>query len=329
MLSTHDLARFAGRLLPKKPKRTYIAGVSMGGHVIGRSVEEYPHLYDGALPMCGVLGDVRLFDFFLDYNLVAQDLADRPAYPFPDDYQSDDVPAIKAALGLGGLSPGGPDTTNELGKQLRAVTINESGGARPGDEAAFAVWKDFLFTLGSPDDGGALAQNPGRVAQNVERVYVPDSPVDINASVERVTAADERSRDSKKLTAVPRILGKPKVPVLTLHGLGDMFVPFSMEQIYQERVSDRGRDDLVVQRAIRDAGHCEFTPTEVGTAWNDLQDWVGAKGKKARAEARPAGDDVTDPGVVASPTYGCQFTDARGYESPTQFPTRGLYAPCP
>lgn len=329
VLSTHDLARFAGKLLPKHPKRTYIAGVSMGGHVIGRSVEEYPNFYDGALPMCGVLGDVRLFDFFLDYNLVAQDLADRPAYPFPDDYQSDDVPAIQEALGLDRLRPGAPDTTNWLGKQLREVTINESGGARPGDEAAFAVWQDFLFTLGSADNGETLAQVPGRVAQNIGRTYRPSSPVDINASVQRVRPTDPASRHTKKLTAVPRIFGKPKVPVLTLHGLGDMFVPFSMEQIYQRRVANQRQGDLVVQRAIRAAGHCEFTPTEVGTAWNDLRTWVEAKGKKARAEARPAGDNVQDPSVVASATYGCRFTDPAGYASPAQFPTRGLYARCP
>ena len=47
----------------------------MGGYVIGRSLEQYPGFYAGALPMCGVLGDQTLFDFFLDYNLVAQDLA--------------------------------------------------------------------------------------------------------------------------------------------------------------------------------------------------------------------------------------------------------------
>ena len=68
-------------MIGHRAKRTYIAGVSMGGHVIGRSLEQYPRFYDGALPMCGVLGDQELFDYFLDYNLVAQDLADRPAYP--------------------------------------------------------------------------------------------------------------------------------------------------------------------------------------------------------------------------------------------------------
>ncbi len=147
--TTHGLATYAARLIGKRAKRVYVAGVSMGGHVIGRSLEQYPRFYDGALPMCGVLGDQKLFDFFLGYNLVAQDLANVPAYPFPADYLTTKVPQIQEALGLVGLTPA-KDTTNALGKQLRAVTTNLSGGERPGISQAFAVWKDFLFTLGTP-----------------------------------------------------------------------------------------------------------------------------------------------------------------------------------
>ncbi|MEP6597835.1 MAG: hypothetical protein ABJB98_02245 [Actinomycetota bacterium] len=329
VISTHDLARYSARLLHRQPKQTYIVGVSMGGHVIGRSLEQYPMFYSGAMPMCGVLGDNRLFDFFLDYNLVAQDLAGIRAYPPPANYLTAVVPTIQHALGLDGLTPGGPDTTNALGKQLRDVTINRSGGPRPGDTASFAVWKNFLFSLLTPDNGGTLAQNPGRVAQNVGRSYVPNYPVNLDATVQRVPAADPWSRQTTKLIQIPRILGKPHVPVLTLHGLGDMFVPFSMEQIYSSEVGASGESKLLVQRAIREAGHCEYTPTEVGRAWTDLQGWVQAKGAKARAAARPAGDDVTNPTLVAAPTYGCRFTDPTAYADQAHFPTRALYPPCP
>ena len=127
VLSTHDLSELF-RATVRRPHRTYVVGVSMGGHIIGRSVEQYPGYYAGALPMCGVLGDHDLFDFFLDYNVVAQDIAGVPAWPVPADYLTNAVPRIEAATGLTGLTPGGPDTTNDLGKQLRAVTIDRSGG---------------------------------------------------------------------------------------------------------------------------------------------------------------------------------------------------------
>ncbi|MGH8962279.1 MAG: hypothetical protein ACRDWT_14005 [Jatrophihabitantaceae bacterium] len=328
VLSEHALAQHVGRLLHRTPWRTYIVGVSMGGQVIGRSLEQYPRYYAGALPMCGVLGDDQLFDFFLDYNVVAQDLAGVHAYPPPADYQSADVPRIEATLGIADLAPG-QSPTNALGRQLQAITVQRSGGTRPGAAASFSIWKDFLFTLATPDNGGTLAQNPGRLAQNLFTRYTPDQPVDVNRTVQRVIPTDLRDRLSLALSQSPRIVGDPDVPVLTLHGLGDMFVPFSMEEIYAREVAAHHESGLLVQRAIREAGHCEYTPTEVGTAWSDLQHWVQARGPAARAAARPAGDEVLDPRVVASPTFGCRFTDQSAYADPTDFPTRALFARCP
>lgn len=255
---------------------------------------------------------------------MAQTLAGRDAYPVQADYLTADVPFIQQQLGLVGLRPGGPDTTNALGDQLRRVTIELSGGPRPGDVASFASWKDFLFTLPRPDDGRGLAFNSGVLSTNLDTAYTPNSPVDLNALVERVAPADPEARESKKLTAAPRILGRPLVPVLSLHDLGDMFVPFSMEQVYAERVAARGRSELLVQRAVRAAGHCEFSPVEAATAWGDLVEWVEATGVKARAEARPDGDDVLDPAVVAHPQYGCEFSDPGAYRTGS----RPLFAPC-
>ncbi|GAB2845829.1 alpha/beta hydrolase [Actinoallomurus bryophytorum] len=317
VVGTHDLAGLFARLR-QRPRRTYIAGVSMGGHVIGRSLEQYPFAYSGALPMCGVLGDDRLFDFFLDYNVVAQDLSGVRAYPPQADYLTNAVPRIEKALGLDGLTPGGPDTTNALGKQLRAITVDRSGGPRPGAEAAFSVWKDFLFTLGAPPTGTTLAEDPGQLATNVGTVYSPNAPVDVNRTVQRVPVADRADRESARLSQIPRVFGLPTAKTLTLHGLGDMFVPFSMEETYGSEVARHHLSGLVVQRAIRSAQHCEFSPSEAGRAWDDLAGWVhGGK--------RPAGDAVTNPRAVAKPDFGCRFSDPAAY--PTG--TRGLFPPCP
>jgi hypothetical protein len=69
---------------------------------------------------------------------------------------------------------------------------------------------------------------------------------------------------------------------------------------------------LLVQRAIRGRGHCEFTTAEVVTAFDDLVNWV-------ENGVKPAGDDILDPQVVAQPDFGCQFT-------PVDHP---LVPPCP
>ncbi|QWC85104.1 hypothetical protein KLP28_16520 [Nocardioidaceae bacterium] len=348
--TTHDLARFARSVLGAPPSRTYVAGVSMGGHVIGRSLEEYPNFYDGALPMCGVLGDVELFDFFLSFNLAAQELADVDAYPFPADYYPTVSSGIQTELGLSAVTPNTPfaPVTDPRGAQLRAATTELSGGERPGALVGFAAFQDFLFTLGQADDGGSLALNPGRVAQNLDTTYAPNRPVDLQDGIERVAPADPAARTTRRLDAVPVIDGRPKVPTLTLHGLGDLFVPFSMEQAYAEDVADNGQQDLVVQRAIRSVEHCEFTPTEVGTAWDDLTTWVesldnrrargpvgtrgGPRGRaetpRGRTVARPAGDVVLDPAVVAERTYGCTFTDPTSQRS-SRLALQAVSGPCP
>lgn len=317
VLSTRHLSDFFARQVAK-PSKTFIAGVSMGGHITARSIEEYPGYYDAALPMCGVLGDHGLFDYFLDFQLVSQDLADVPAYPIPTDYQTSAVPKIQSTLGLTDLRPGGPDTTNDLGKQFRAITVNRSGGTRPGDSVAFAYWHDFLFGLADSDSGGTLAQEPGRVATNVRTSYVPNTPVDVNRTVQRVRPADAGSRNTNRLTQVPSISGRPTVPVLSLHTLGDLFVPFSMEQQYHSDVARQGRTNLLVQRAIRAVEHCEFSPNEAATAWDDLVRWE-------RDGTRPQGDDVTRPSTVAEPTYGCRFTDPSAHSTGT----RPFYPACP
>jgi len=91
------------------------------------------------------------------------------------------------------------------------------------------------------------------------------------------------------------------MPVLSMHTLGDLFVPFSMEQIYARRAAENGNADLLVTRAIRDINHCGFNTLELERGFADLVNWV-VNGVK------PAGDDILTPATVANPNFGCQFT---------------------
>jgi hypothetical protein len=166
-----------------------------------------------------------------------------------------------------------------------------------------------------------MPRSPGVVVDNTDAVYQFDtdpalSPAEqeLNDAVLRV-AQTLAGRVEHGVANVPVVNGTPPVPVLTLHDLGDLFVPFSMEQVYARRVAAAGLSDLVVQRAIRGVGHCDFTPTELVTGFTDLVRWV-------EAGVHPNGDDVLDPAVVAAPTYGCQFTTATRNLGP-------FTAPCP
>ncbi len=297
---THALGEFFNGLAGH-PQRTYFTGHSMGGHITGVAIEQYPQAYAGALPMCGVMGDNELFDYFLDFNLVAEALAGVQAqFPFPADYQTAVVPGVKAALG----SPY-PLVLNAQGLRLRGVTQNISGGPRPAFATSFVVWGNFLFTVGVT--GGDIGVAPGNVQDNSDTIYQIDSDpalspeeIALNAAVLRVTQ-DPQGRHPNGLANIPPILGRLPIPVVSLHTIGDLFVPFSMEQIYARRAAAEGASGLLVTRAIRDHNHCGFAVPEEEQAFAALVNWV-VNGTK------PAGDDILTPATVAAPSFGCQFS---------------------
>ncbi len=295
--STHRLVEHFDETVGE-PDLRYLAGVSMGGHVTGVSIERYPHEYDGALPVCGVMGDRRLFDTFVDYNAAAQALTDTPpVYPAPADYVTTTAAQMKTELG----NPY-PTVLTEAGADLRALTEQRTGGERPLFEEGFAAFADFLFSLYPVFPG--LGEEKGAVGGNADTVYQLDADPTLTAEEEALNAEVlrvEADRGKRGLSGVPVITGRFAVPVLTLHDLGDLFVPFSMEQEYARDVAEHGDADLLVQRAIRGVGHCEFSAEEYQQAFADLVTWV-------EDGVRPAGDDVLDPAVVADPGYGCRFT---------------------
>ncbi len=227
---THALGeKFNG--LVGQPRRTYITGHSMGGHITGVAIEQYPRAYAGALPMCGVMGDNELFDYFLDYNLVAQALAGIPKesqFPFPANYQTAVVPTVKSALGMRPV-PTDPFTINPLGMQLLGVTQNISGGPRPSFPTSFAAWHEFLFTVGVT--GGDIGVAPGNVQDNSDTVYQIDAnsaltpeETAINEAVQRVIK-DPQGRHANGIANIPTISGRLPIPVVSLHSIGDLFVP--------------------------------------------------------------------------------------------------------
>ena len=302
---THALAAFFnGRF--GKPKRTYITGASMGGHVTGIVAEQWPGSYDGAMPICGVLGDYELFDFFLDFNVGAQAISGvGKQYPFAPDYLTATVPATKAALG-----PAFPYVLNANGQNFRSLVQLRSGGVRPVFDQGWLYWNgiagDFLFGLGVGD--GTLPRQPGVAVQNSDVVYQFDTlPAQsgaetlFNGTVQRVTA-DPQARRNNGLANVTPTTGDLRIPTVTLHTLGDLFVPFHMEQEYARRVAAKGYSHNLVQRATRDYGHCAFTGPELVATFSALVGWV-------EGGVKPAGDDVLDPATVANPNFGCTYTD--------------------
>ncbi len=314
VMDTHALGQYFNGLVGK-PKRVYVIGHSMGGHVTAKIIEQYPRAYAGALPMCGVMGDTELYDYFLSYQLVAQAIAGIDAqFPSPPDPEWAEI-VEDMRTQFGALPAGFPYNLSLLGQKLRTITMYLSGGERPLFDYAFRYGFYANYVLGINFGDGTRGVAAGNVMENIDTVYQLDgdpalTPEEeaLNAMVLRVEA-DPQGKHPNGLANIPPVQGNPSMPVISLHTIGDNYVPLLMQQVYAKRVIANGKSDLVVFRVVRDIGHCGFTQEEQEVAFGDLVAWV-ANGTK------PAGDSVLDPAVVAAPDYGCNFTSSqRAYDT--------------
>lgn len=340
--STNRLARIFAKDV-EAPNRTLITGFSMGGHVTGAAIEMFPNqrcpegrsgstcrrfaailgklsggvLYDGAAPMCGVMGDAELFDYFGDFTYGAEAIASevnplvQSQFPAADDYGTTTLP-----LTIDALFDSYPGQLKPQGEKLKELTRQLSGGDRPIFDVAFPFFQDLLFSFAG-SDGTADGVLSGNSYYNTERDYQLDG--DPAVSVDEQLLNDtilriERDRSVNrakplKLQRVPKIRGRISVPVISTHTLGDLFVPFSMQQIYAREVASRNRSNLLVSRATRGIGHCDFSSEELIRTFDDLVLWVNDG-------VKPAGDDILDPATVADPLFGCQFTEGLSGSTP-------------
>ena len=289
--------------LVARPDRVYLIGTSMGGHVTGLAIEKWPDAFDGAQPECGVMGGNELFDYFQDSYLLAETLVgDVPVVPTPTDYftNPDGWPSTRARLGTTF-----PTGLTAAGERYKAAIEQLTGGDRPTYDAGFAgpTGGAFIFNFGSATTG-PTRDNIGTVYQLDSDPALSAEEAALNETIVRI-AADPRDR-IERMPRVgldsPEITGDISIPVLSTHTLGELFVPFHMEQVYARNVAEHGAADLLVTRAIRDIGHCAFSTAERTRAFDDLVTWV-------ETGTRPAGDDVLDPATVADPLFGCQFTE--------------------
>ena len=115
-LNFSAIAATKGRTLAA-PTKIFISGISMGGHITAAAIEAEAAQYavnkvkySGAVPMCGVVGDTELFNYFAGYQVAAQQLAGFPITSFPTTDFATIAPAIKSALWTTfptGSTPGG------------------------------------------------------------------------------------------------------------------------------------------------------------------------------------------------------------------------------
>lgn len=313
-LRFNEIAEANGRMLAQ-PSKIYITGHSMGGHVTAAAIEDETYStannkvrYDGAVPMCGVLADTLQFDYLQDFTFAAQHVAGMG----PTDYPAEDFDAEAINDELWHTVPSfqqqGEPT--EKGLLLESIIENLSGGERPMFEQGFrGGYYNIVMGTGGRDGtiNGILAED---LTGNADTVYQFDSDPTVSPEeqnfnntifrVEGNPAANAPRNDG--LRWVPVVNGEFNIPVVAIHGLGDLYVPFLHEQEYYRRAEANGSSDMLVQRAIRAPGHCDFTNEEEVAAFRDMVNWE-------MNGIKPAGEvSVIDPDVISDENYGCQFS---------------------
>ena len=272
-----------------KPEYTYAAGASMGGNAVLLSLELYPERYDGALAACSTTG-AEMIDFLGHYAALG-------AFAAGMGRDDADTATELAELAVTKIMPA-LEADPDARLVFESLVATMTGGPRPFRHEGF----DARFRLNFVLLGIARLLMPlDGLFDNTETVYpgAPELGIEagrVNEQVVRVAVEPGAPEPNPGYT---RLAGAVPVPLLMMHTTGDGFVPISLMVGFGARAEEAGNGGMVSMRAIRSAGHCDFSLTEVEAALDDLVAWVedGVKplGEDLSGLLDDAGLDFTSP----------------------------------
>ena len=281
-----------------QPKRTLAWGHSLGGMVTAGLVQQYPTLFNGALPMCGVVGggvgiwNVALDGAFVFNTLLAGNSLQVVNITNPDyNYE-----AAETVLGNAQSTAQG-----QARIALAAAVADTPGWYNPAypppaptdytdQEANQYDWfaqVDFAFDFALRAElearaGGNPSWNTGvdyktQLAHSVNKAEVvalyQAAGLSLDADLATLAAAQRISADTYAVTYLSQNIifdGQISIPVLTMHTEGDGLVGNQNESAYKLAVDGAGDQADLRRTFIYRAGHCEFTPAEQITALESL-----------------------------------------------------------
>jgi pimeloyl-ACP methyl ester carboxylesterase len=260
-------------------ERVYLTGTSMGGHVTVLGMHEFPTAFTAGMAMCA--SGPELFDY---------DTAVSAAAEVVSGIKFEQGNTREAAAKMNQIF-GAPPNYTDKGRAMADIEIDLSGGPRPFAVEGLASGGRFASNVASGANSMAGGTNASSaVTTNANYKYAIDAAMGLagdrmNAMVRR-KQPDMKYRDAMgPYDELVPFDGKIERPLLTLHGTGDLFVPINLEQSLNRAVVSAGKQDLLVQRIYRIAGHCGFNAGEEAQSFDDLVAWV--KGGK-----KPEGDTI-------------------------------------
>ncbi len=269
-----------------QPDYTYIVGGSMGGNVTLLSLELFPSRYDGALAACSAMG-LGEVDFIGHYVVLSA---------YAAGVTQDEFDSIESIAQLGERILPTLQFNSEARALFESLVATLTGGPRPFRHEGFQEFYLPNFLL-----AGEFGQLLLDAFDNTDFVYSGDpsrgvSAEEVNQEVVRI-AGDPQVRNADP--NLSDLAGAVPIPLLMIHTTGDGWVPISGAQAFRRLAEATGNGDLLVQRAIRAPGHCDFSDQELITAVEDVVDWAenGAKaeGEDILGPLQDVGLDFTDP----------------------------------
>lgn len=307
-----------------KPRRTIAWGSSMGGLVTLALTERHPDRFAGALPFCGsVSGSVGMLNTALDGAFVFRTLLAPESDIRVVDIDDDRVNStrVQAALESAWQSPQGRARVMLAGALAQLPLWTDAALPQPPtgeDEQAEQLRRTFAMGTFVPRTdqerrgGGITSWNTGvdyarqleasGRAELVRRFYAR-AGLDLERDLALLAATPRITADAKavawlRANFVPS--GDLRVPVLTLQTLGDGLTIPATHGSLRRAVRESGRAGMLAQIWVNGAGHCTFTPAELGAALRTLERridkgrWETGAGALARAgKGLPGGTRFT------------------------------------
>jgi hypothetical protein len=235
-----------------RPVRTYVTGTSMGGQAANIAAERYGDRFDGALGLCGASGQTNAVGITTTFFVAAAWAAGVTQAEY-------DRRASLGDLIRGRIEPALRDPGAH--RRFEDMAIALTGGPRAFDHAGFEAEEATNWHRAELSLAGGLADN--------RDLRYPDPAFD--RQVIRVHP-DPAAR--QRFLAGSETSGHLQTKLLTLHATGDFQVPVNEAQRYQREVDRAGSSGRLVQRVMRDPGHCGFTDDEEVASFEALVSWV-------------------------------------------------------
>jgi pimeloyl-ACP methyl ester carboxylesterase len=275
-----------------KPSRVIAWGGSLGGIITAGLVQLYPDRFAAALPICGVLaGGVASWNTGLDGAYAFKTLL-APSSQLQLVHITDPAANAQLAAQLFDAAAGTP-----AGKARIALVAAlgdlpgwfDPAGPQPAptdysaQQAAQSRWEsqtDFAFEFQYRAElekraGGNPSWNTGvdyahQLAISADTAEVTAlyraAGLDLGADLRTLNAGTRITADPNAVAYLDRFIsfdGNLKLPVLTMHTIGDGLVIPQDETAYADVVRAAGKQDLLRQLFVHRAGHCAFSAAEI------------------------------------------------------------------